>query len=738
MDTLSDVNRAFIFIEQHILVSVLLIILLILIVLFLFIIKVEKISKIIQTILEIPRDIIQFFQKKAPITPSYLPNKPDFFIGRDKQLKELHKLLKTSNSVALVNGIGGIGKTTIALEYIHNKKYNKNYRHIEWVTITSDIQSGFINNKFSDDIKFVYNTNKQPDENFTQLMVELNKVKGNNLLVIDNANDEPDILKNLDALKRTNWKLLFTSRCDIQEISAKIEIDVLKPDEARNLFLKYCPDIDNFSVLDLILKQIYYNTLVIELVAKTLKNHKSLNINTLSEKLLEGGIKNKDIQIEINTGAHAIMTNNEKKARINEYIQRIFDLTTMSETDQKYLLYSSILPSVEIHIEDLKIIFNILEESELAFIESLNHSVNNGWLQEKSKTYKMHPLIKAVIQEKLEPNADNCKDIIINIAYLFICEPNESLISRKELVPFAESIWNSVYNEKNKQQFLTNELGALANNLAEINRALGNYEKSLDLHMKSITIRKKLFLEDSLEIAISYGNIALIYSDLDNHEKALEYQILDLSIREKILAPEDISLASSYGNIALTYLYLGDFEKALEYQMKDIAILEKALDQDHPYIASAYNNLSLTYQYLKQYEKALEYQNIAIIIGENNLIKNHPDLATYYGNIALIYNYMENYKLALEYQKKDIAIKEEILDKNHPNLATSYNNIASIYYYLQDYKKAKYYIDKAVEIRRLALPINHSKLNESLEGQKDIYNAIKEKKKNWNLCILLK
>jgi tetratricopeptide (TPR) repeat protein len=428
-------------------------------------------------------------------------------------------------------------------------------------------------------------------------------------------------------------------------------------------------------VLDSILVQIYYHTLLIELVAKTLKNHKSLNINTLFKKLQEEGIKNKALQIEINTGAHAIMTNNEKKARINEYIQSIFDLNTLSVTDQKYLLYFSILPSVEIDFADLIKFFNITEYVENTFIESLNHTINNGWLQEKSKTYKMHPLIQAVIREKLKPDAENCKDIIVTFSDLLDYEPQESAISRQELIPYTENIL-SLIKKENK------ELAELNYNLAIIFRSLGNYEKALEYNLKDIEISEIILDPGHQELAKSYNDIALTYHYLGKYEKALDYHYLALKIREKLLDSEHLDLANSYNNIAGTYSSLGIYTKALEYQFKDLAIIEKKLEIYHPSKATSYNNIAETYRALGNYEKVMEYH------------------------------------------KKSIVIREKTLVPDHPDLAISYNNIAGTYYDMKDYINAKFYIDKAVKIWKIALPADHPDLKSSLEWQKIINDAL--------------
>jgi len=53
-------------------------------------------------------------------TPTQLTSKlgKDTIIGRRKELQEIDTILKEATSLLLINGIGGIGKSTIASYYI--------------------------------------------------------------------------------------------------------------------------------------------------------------------------------------------------------------------------------------------------------------------------------------------------------------------------------------------------------------------------------------------------------------------------------------------------------------------------------------------------------------------------------------------------------------------------------------------------------------------------------------------
>ncbi|MFQ5630724.1 MAG: hypothetical protein ACE5I1_18285 [bacterium] len=50
--------------------------------------------------------------------PQNLPHRGDF-VGREKEKKQVHEALKSRSFITMIDGIGGIGKTSLALEVLH-------------------------------------------------------------------------------------------------------------------------------------------------------------------------------------------------------------------------------------------------------------------------------------------------------------------------------------------------------------------------------------------------------------------------------------------------------------------------------------------------------------------------------------------------------------------------------------------------------------------------------------------
>ena len=130
----------------------------------------------------------------------------------------------------LLNGTGGIGKTTLAIEYLN--KYQNFYDHLGFVEYNNDIKNSFLSafvNTYKLDSQTV-------DERFEELLYNLQNLDGKNLLIIDNikTSDDFEIIKDLSI----NFELLITSRTEFNTVN-KLDIEHLPKEKAKELFLDY-------------------------------------------------------------------------------------------------------------------------------------------------------------------------------------------------------------------------------------------------------------------------------------------------------------------------------------------------------------------------------------------------------------------------------------------------------------------------------------------------------------------
>ena len=84
------------------------------------------------------RQIRTYLLTERPAPPprvNYLPVRPPLFIGREPELSALRDRLRQPGAVAPVSGIGGKGKTTLALEFAH--RYQTDFESVYWLPCES-------------------------------------------------------------------------------------------------------------------------------------------------------------------------------------------------------------------------------------------------------------------------------------------------------------------------------------------------------------------------------------------------------------------------------------------------------------------------------------------------------------------------------------------------------------------------------------------------------------------------
>ncbi len=610
-----------------------------------------------------------------------------------------------SHKKVFLNGIGGIGKSAIAKEFLNA---NVNYFDYKaWINYKENITSSIIS-----DLNIHFKFQGDEKEVFNQIIYELNNLKGNNnLMIIDNFDNPSSEDKAKVKEFLPNFKILITSRDKIDSINT-ISIEKLNDDEAIRLFEKHCEKAYDKEQLKTLLNHIDNHSLLIELIAKAIQKSNLNSLDLIYKKFQDKNLQEIKTKIELK----------DKSDLIIAHIKALFNLNSLTENQILILKKFAVLPSVEISFDDLIKMFDIQKDNLSEFENDLNELVSKGWINQNNSNYKTHQLIIEFINLEQKPTYEDVKNVVEYFIYKLYETWKINPINGLKYIIFAKNILEIVKEENER-------IATLSNNLSTIYKDLGDLSSALEFAKKSLEIREKVLDKNHSSLATSYNNLSMIYKDLGDLSSALKFAKKANEISEKVLDKNHPFLATSYNNLSMIYQDLGDLSSALKFAKKAFEIREKVLDKNHPDLATSYNNLSTIYQDLGDLSSALEFAKKSVEIKEKVLDKNHPDLATSYNNLSLIYQNLGDLSSALEFAKKAHDIREKVLDKNHPNLATSYNNLSLIYQDLGEYEKAKEYIDKAIKILETIFPSGHPNLDKARKNLRILEKEMSEKSK---------
>ncbi len=105
---------------------------------------------------------------------------------------------------------------------------------------------------------------------------------------------------------------------------------------------------------------------------------------------------------------------------------------------------------------------------------------------------------------------------------------------------------------------LRNETKKIYNSLAISFNNLGEFDKALDYHLKSLRLKEED--KDSSGIAVSLNNIGLVYYRISNFNRALQYWRRCLAL--KLAINDNYDLDALYLNLGLCFKQLGDLKES--------------------------------------------------------------------------------------------------------------------------------------------------------------------------------
>lgn len=632
-------------------------------------------------------------------------------IGRGADVEKIKDLLKVSDKVLLMNGLGGIGKTTVAKVFL--KEHDTAFQHIAWLDVTGgNVKEAFVANQQLVDSLHLRETidtlerNKDYIENaFSIIINRMRKLerKGDapyNLLIIDNAQEDIEHSKTLDYIAlKPDWKVLVTSREDLLGFE-KYTLGLLSPEDAKALFyLHYSYKLDEQAnaeaLIEEILELIDYHTLSIELVSKTAQARR-LKLDKVLEHLKKKGLAILKDEGD-NSYIQFLRNFNQRERKVYAFLLSIFELAGLSKSEQWTAKQFAVMPSIPIRLEDrdeqnLTHLLQIEEgEQRDTFIDSLNDLQKGGWLThtKEEDAFKMHNLVQEIMREKLKPRYEDCEKLCKNlISLLDIDQTKDNPVDKLQWIPFGQHLLNYL------NKFLIDKKVHLINNLGLVYRESGNISQAKNLleeALKYSKITKK-------HIAKAKANLAIVYQDLGEYGKA--QTILQEALDDDLihLGENNVEVAEKRSNLATLYQKLSKLNKAKVLIESSLSFYLQGFGEDDIRTARTRVNLATIQQSLGNHKKAIELLQQSLKTMQHKLGGEHAEIASVKLNLAQSHKQLGNLFVAQNLLKESLEDAENNLEANHPILSIRKNSLAGVYYELGQLDKARQLIEEALAI----------------------------------------
>lgn len=664
-----------------------------------------------------------------------VPRQNDFFTGRETILQQLHDIFQLQRAgpsargrpVAL-SGLGGIGKSQIALEYAY--RYRNYYHAVVWIQATSSQQ-------FVSDLAALAHLLELPEYDTADSRVQMSAVKTwfseltRWLLIFDNAEDFGAIERFLPS-ESHGHVLLTTQAQTTGKFADCIAVESLDDTTGAELLLRRADHIplkgtvadatavdvadahslsEELGGLPLALDQA---GAYIEETGASLSEYLRLYQHEQAKLLAARGAIASEESGHPDSVVITVSLSVGKADKQHPLTRDILNFCTFLQSDA--------IPE-ELFQSDGGFQFGttVFHEGIAAL---LRYSLIKRHTEENFLS--MHRLVQAVLQDTL---GNEEKQLWIERAVRAV---NASFPDLEFGGTWPQRDWPACERlvrhgvqlalSRERVQLVSPEAGELLHKTALYLWNRRDFSDVESLYQQALQVRRQLFGTQHPDVAASLNSLANLYYEQGRYNEAEALYQQALRMRECLLGSDHPDLVPSLNGLAkLCYYAKADHTRAEALYQQAIRLTEGHLGVDHPYRAYLLMNLANLYSSQEQYQPAEACYRSAIHIWEQHLGPNHPSTALAYNNLGALYLRKRDYTQAEACFLRTRQLLEGLRGRTHPYIVPALNNLAEVYMLQGKYTEAEPLYHQALQLLEAQLGLEDSNLAYPLSGLGELY-----------------
>jgi tetratricopeptide (TPR) repeat protein len=662
-----------------------------------------------------------------------LPRNP-FFTGREEILEALHSRLHVERMVALtqsyaIRGMGGIGKTQIALEYAY--RHALEYSAIFWIDAETieHIMTSLL--RIAELLQLP--ARQEADQQRIVAAVQRWLSTHNQwLLVWDNVEDL-ELLQSLLPPARQGTTLITTRRQALGTLARGMDLAPMGREEGMLFVLRrarvFEPEASNERLHQL------EESMPAEYAA--------------AEKLVEamGGVP---LAID-QAGAYIEETGCSVSTYLQRYEQqraRLLDrrgalggdhphsvtatfLLASKQIEQNAaadLLHVCVLLHAEAIPEELFVEGAPYLGPELASLATDPYQLDQAIAvlrslslvqrQPETRTLSMHRLLQAVLRERMSEHeqARWLRRVIAALNILFPDVTHEAWGRCERLLPHVLTVATAIPDCAGDR-----ELAEVLQKAADYLTDRARYEQAEPLYQRALCIEKRVWGPAHPRTANPLCGLAYLYYEQGKYQQAEPLYQRALQIREQVLGSAHPDVASTLERLGMLYWKEGKFEQAKRLFQRALYIQEQAKGAEHTEVAHLLNDLAILSVEQGEHEQGERLYQRALSMWERVLGANHPDVAMALNNLADLYIELGKYEQAEPFCEQALHIWQQALGAEHPEVAYALRHLADLYMEQGKYEQGEPLYRQALRIWEQALGPEHPRVAHPLNNLASLY-----------------
>jgi tetratricopeptide (TPR) repeat protein len=654
---------------------------------------------------------------------SNLPSRNRNFSGRDELLERLRDSLQAETAAAVVptgavHGLGGVGKTELALEFAH--RFASDYDIVWWIPAEQPISAtaalAALARRLG--VKEIADQGEMVAGLFDRL-----RQRERWLLVYDNA-ERPDRLAGL-LPPGGSGHVLVTSRWSTWgSKAAPLRVNVLARDESVAFLAKRTSSGDQ-AALDTLAELLGDLPLALEEAAAYLEE----TGEGLSEYL--GLVRERARELfgldQPTDDEHA---DQRRVATVwSLALDRVHEEAPAAEA--LLSLCAFLAPDIprELPREQPQVLSEELAQAvrdRLGYNRMLAVVGRYSLATVTPTTVSVHRLVQAVIQARLGQEGER-RWAEIAVGLLRERFPGESW--EVASWPACERLLPQVLAAAGHAERLRvagEQTGWLLDRVSSYLLERGLYRQARPIAERALAVTEATLGPDDPEVAWRHDGLGMVQYKLGDLKAARVQLERAVAIGEAALGPNDPEVAVWRNDFGALLRELGDLEGARVQLERALEVSEAHYGPDHPAVAIRRGNLGNVLQNLGDLEGARAQMVRALEIGEATFGPDHPNIAAGRTNLGALLRQLGDLEGARVQLERALAIDEAALGPDHPEVAIDRGNLGMVLQELGDLKGARVQLQRALEISEAALGPDHPQVAVRRGNLDSVLRALQE------------
>src|SRR5229473_1415549 len=612
------------------------------------------------------------------VVPS--PRNP-FFTGREELLQQIHTSLCVDHPAALgpscaLHGLGGIGKTHLALEYAY--RHAPEYAAVFWITAESakTVLTSFLT------IAAMLQLPEQQEADQQRIIVAVQRWLATHsgwLLIWDNL-EEMEFLQRFLPPASRGAVLITTQRQALGTLAQGLELPTMTQEEGVLLLLRRAKVLSSQAMSEqmhqLAMSKPPEYAAARELV--TVMGGLPLALDQAGAYIEETGCNLSDyLQRYESQRAQLLERRGTPGGDHPHSVASTFRLSSQRvERDHPAaaevlrlcaFLYAEAIP------EELFVAEGFQHEAveELAAADSYQLDLTIAALRTfslvqrhpETRTLSIHRLVQAVIREEMsEQEREMWQQRTLRLLDALFPEVTyEAWRQCERLLPHVLMCATPIPDHGGNQELLK-----VLRKAADYLRERAQYEQAESLYQRALRIWKRPLEPEHPEVVHALFGLALLYSEQGEYEQAEPLYQRALAIDEQAYGPQHPDVAYPLHNLADLYVAQGKYEQAEPLYRRALRIWEQALGPEHPQVAYPLSGLATLYREQGSYEQAEPLYQRALAIREQHLGQQHRETAKSLADLGRLYEKRGNDEQAMSVLQRACSTFEQLLGRAHP------------------------------------------------------------------------